>query len=78
MRLLVSLNLLLRSTADLCKEIKIGKNCYKEIPPINELVPCGKVINDGELFDVSDGFSPLGSGKKISCPDGTFAYRYGF
>ena len=78
MRLLVSLNLLLRSTADLCNEIKIGQNCYKEISPIGELVPPGKVFNDGELFDVSDGYSPLGSGEKISCPDGTFAYRYGF
>ena len=47
--------------------MKIGQYCYKEISPIIELIPPGKVFNNGDLVDAYNGYSLLGSSETISC-----------
>ena len=73
MKILPAFNFLLGVNSDRCDELKIGQSCYKEIIHVDQsLTPAGKIISGD---NVKDGYSPLGSNKKIPCPDGTFAYR---
>ena len=73
MKILLAFNFLLGVNSDGCDELKIGQSCYREVIQVDQsLTPAGKIISGD---NVKDGYSPLGSDIKISCPDGTFAYR---